>query len=301
MQCLNPRPTAEQLASFYPESYYAYAPTVPARPRGLKALGQRLEWWTKMGLRRGFWGYPCPGGRLSRWGWRLLLWPLWMRMRWLGKDAKVVPYRGRGRFLDVGCGSGQELAYQRQFGLTASGVELSPAAARAAREQYGLDVRAGTLEEAGFPDRSFDAIHLSHVFEHLPNPAAALQEMARILDADGLVILKIPNAAGASAKRFGPYWLGWDAPRHLSHFEPATIRALLERHGFVIEQIRQDVGSWSFWRESRRVQARHEQGRELPDAWWRARRDRIAEGLACLRGQGSVLVVYARKRSSTPV
>lgn len=294
---LHPRPDAEQLAAFYPEGYYAYQPTVAPAPRGLKALGHWLEWAVKMGLRQAFFGYPVVGGRLAHALLQGLLWPMWLRMRLLGKDLKVIPYRGRGRFLEVGCGSGSELAYQRRYGLTATGVEPSASAARAARERHRLDVRTGTLAGARFPDGAFDTIYMSHVFEHLPDPAAALEEMRRILDADGLIILKVPNMASESAERFGPCWLGIDAPRHLYHFTPETLAALVQRHGFAVERIRQDVSSWSFWRESRRCAPRRLSGGErIPaDAWRRDWRDQWAERLACRRGRGSVLVVYARK------
>lgn len=291
---LNPRPRAEKLLAFYPEQYYAYRPTTPPSHQGLKAFGQRVEEWTKIGLRRAFWGYPCPGGLIQRLALRIFLCPLWLRMRLLGKDTKVIPYRGRGRFLEVGCGTGGELAYNRRHGLTVFGVELSASAARSAREQYGLDVRVGTLEAAGLPDRCVDIIYMSHVFEHLLNPAASLEEMRRILDTDGLAILKVPNIASVTARRFGPYWLGLDLPRHLYHFSPETITQLLKRHGFAVEAIRHDIGSWSFWRESHRFQARHTQGKELKDSRWRNWLYQAAEAFACWRKQGSVIVVYAR-------
>jgi len=293
----NPRPTAERLVALYPEHYYAYQPTQPKSARGLSALGRWLERWSKLGLRRAFWGYPCPGGALHRWALRFILWPLWMRMQVLGKDLKVIPYTGEGRFLDVGCGTGRDLAYQRDFGLRVAGVEWNASAAEAARAQYGIDVRAGSLEQANFPDRAFDVIHMSHVFEHVPNPAATLDEAHRLLDANGLIILKVPNMDSASAERFGTFWLGLDLPRHFYHFSPTTMTRLLTQHGFAVERIRPDPGAWGVWRESHRFEARDRQGREAPDRWWRDRFFQAAETVACWRGLGSVMAVYARKVS----
>lgn len=294
----NPRPAGEHLKACYREHYYAYQPRAPKQLHGLAAFGHRLEWWTKMGLRQAFWGYPCSGGSAKRWALRLILWPLWVRMCVLGKDLKVIPYQGHGRFLDVGCGTGSELAYQRQCGLSVAGVEWSRSAAQSARDHYGLDVRAGTLEEAKFQDRAFDVIHMSHVFEHVPNPAATLDEMHRILDLNGLVILKVPNMASLSAKRFGQCWFALELPRHLYHFTPETITELLRRHGFLVSRIRQDVGSWGIWRESHRFEVRERDGRELGDRWWRDCAYQLAELFACWRGRGSVLVVYAQKGTS---
>lgn len=292
LEFTNPRPSSALLPSFYPPHYYAYQPTGLGSAQHPKKLWERVEAWTKVGIRRAFYGYPAAGGAAERWLLRCLLWPLWLRMRWLGKDLKIMPYRGQGRFLEVGCGTGSSLAYQREYGLTVAGVEWNASAARAARERYGLDVRAGTLEEAKFPSGSFDVIFMSHVFEHLPNPAAALDEMHRILEAGGLVILKVPSISSASAQRFGPHWLGLDLPRHLYHFSPSTITRLLEQHGFAVRAVRQDVGSWGWWRESRRLRNREASGGEQRD---QNVLDQAREMWACWRGRGSVIVAVGQK------
>ena len=71
--------------------------------------------------------------------------------------------------------------------------------------------------------------------------------------------------------------------------------ALLRRHGFRVQRIRHDLGSWSFWRESARFAARERDGKELTDHWLRNGAYQLAERVACWRRQGSVLVVYASK------
>lgn len=295
---VTPRPRPDRLGEFYPEHYYAYRQVTPEAPRGLRGLGRRLKRWADAVVRQAFFGYPVRFGAAERWGWRLIAWPAWLRLRLLGKDLKIVPYAGRGRFLDVGCGTGQMLAYQRQFGLDVAGVEPSASSARFAREQLGLDVRAGTLEQAGFPDASFDIIHLSHVFEHLPDPAASLREMRRILSPDGMIILKVPNIASDSAARFPAHWLGLELPRHLYHFDPATVTRLLGRHGFRVTAIRQDLGAWGFWRESWRLEAGEASGAPVPDPWWLAWWSKVSELAACLRGRGSAIAVYAMKEDA---
>ena len=49
-----------------------------------------------------------------------------------------------------------------------SGVDIDHEAARLAREAYKIPVFVGTLDKAGFSDRSFDAVTMSHVIEHAP-------------------------------------------------------------------------------------------------------------------------------------
>jgi SAM-dependent methyltransferase len=48
------------------------------------------------------------------------------------------------------------------------------------------------LTKIEFPDESFDAIYCSHVLEHIPNDARAMEELARILRTGGWAILQVP-------------------------------------------------------------------------------------------------------------
>lgn len=59
------------------------------------------------------------------------------------------------------------LDHMRRLGWDASGVELDSEAVSVAREKFGLEVFHGYLEEAKFPDGSFDAITVNHVIEHV--------------------------------------------------------------------------------------------------------------------------------------
>jgi hypothetical protein len=47
----------------------------------------------------------------------------------------------------------------------------------------------------------------------------------------GLLIVEVPNVGGWGGVLFGCHWSGLDFPRHLIHFTPATMHALVERCG----------------------------------------------------------------------
>jgi len=99
-----------------------------------------------------------------------------------------------GRVLDVGCGNGLFLEAASVRGWEVAGIELSPAAAAAARERVGPRVTLGTLEEADLRSDAFDVVTLWEVIEHVPHPLRLLSEVRRVLRPGGMLFLSTPNA-----------------------------------------------------------------------------------------------------------
>jgi SAM-dependent methyltransferase len=136
--------------------------------------------------------------------------------------ARVISRRPEpGRLLDVGCAAGSFLLAMGQKGWQAQGVEPAANAAAAARKK-GLDVFTGKLEEAAYPNASFDVVTLWDVLEHVADPLATLQEVARILRPGGLLVFSLPNPDSVEARLFGANWVGWERPRHL-HLIPLKL------------------------------------------------------------------------------
>ncbi|HYI16054.1 MAG TPA: class I SAM-dependent methyltransferase [Thermomicrobiales bacterium] len=154
------------------------------------------------------------------------------------------------RVLDVGCATGDLLlSIRREGNANVTGVEPGQRAAEVARSR-GLDVRVGMLEDAAFPDASFDTIILSHTLEHVRDPIATLLEIHRVLAPNGALILWLPNASSIEACVLGQRWIGYDPPRHLTTFSVATLTRALETTGFRVSQVRHEaVGlewAWAF-------------------------------------------------------
>lgn len=101
----------------------------------------------------------------------------------------LIDSRPRGCLLDVGCATGIFLEQARDQGWDVRGVELSKWAADIARTQRGVEVFSGSLEEAGFPDGSFDVVTALDVLEHVATPQALLREIFRILRPGGIAII----------------------------------------------------------------------------------------------------------------
>ena len=140
--------------------------------------------------------------------------------------------------LDVGCGSGTLLGLLKRRGFRPVGVDFSPEAARVAATENGVRVIVGSLEQAGFPDESFDLVTLFHVMEHVTNPRAVLAEVARILRPNGAVILQVPNIDSWQFKAFGARWYGLDIPRHVIDYSKDAMLRLLGDSGFSPRRVR---------------------------------------------------------------
>ena len=194
---LDPMPDAEEIASFYPPSY----------------------WWE---------ADRSAAGRLAEMYRRLVL---------LDHVHFVTHNIDRsGPILDVGCGGGSLVDALRRRGLKAYGLDPSGIAAGCAKSNYGLTVTQGTLPDAPFAAGTFSTITLCHVLEHVRNPMPMLEELAWLLKPGGKLFVQVPNAACWQFLLLGKRWSGLDVPRHLVHFRSIDLEDLLEATGFEIRR-----------------------------------------------------------------
>jgi SAM-dependent methyltransferase len=144
----------------------------------------------------------------------------------------------RGQLLEVGASYGHSLAIARGRGWQSIGVELSPTAARYAREQFGLDVHNCDLLDAPFEDQSFDAAILWHVLEHTHDPQAQLDRLWSLLRPGGVLGLRVPNVTSFGARLAGRSWPWMCPPAHLWYFSPSTLPRLLAKCNFEVLEVK---------------------------------------------------------------
>ncbi|PQO46591.1 class I SAM-dependent methyltransferase [Blastopirellula marina] len=128
--------------------------------------------------------------------------------------------------LDIGTGSGELLYVGKKLGYQMQGLEVDESYAQFGRANYGARIWNTSLREAELAPESFDAITTFHVLEHLADPLAAMQKMARALKVGGVVLLEVPNVESLDS-RFSQKW----HPGHLFHFNLVTMAALANLSG----------------------------------------------------------------------
>ena len=141
-----------------------------------------------------------------------------------------------GRLLDVGSGKGRFLVAARDAGWDVVGVEFAPATAAATTANYGIPVISGDFLDVPI-EGEFDVVTMWHVLEHLPDPAAALRRAAGLLRPGGRLVVSVPNIGSTQARLGGEAWFHLDPTRHLFHFSPRSLGAMVERSGFAVERI----------------------------------------------------------------
>lgn len=200
---LHPVPTAERLATFYPETYWI-GPSDREPTAG--ATGGLLETYRRFVLRD--------------------------HVRFVGKVAADQRAAGIAvKVLDIGCGDGSflEALGERE----ATGMDLSKTALRAVAAR-GFRAVHGTLDACPLPPASFSLVTAFHFLEHVHPIGPVLDAMRALLAPGGELVVQVPNADSWQAKLLGRWWGGYDVPRHLVNYSARTLRATLERHGFVV-------------------------------------------------------------------
>jgi 2-polyprenyl-3-methyl-5-hydroxy-6-metoxy-1,4-benzoquinol methylase len=222
---IDPKPNGATLSKAY-ETYYTHTPGSGVSRLRLLYLRARNSY-----IRRRF-GYPATEG--SRWvqiiGTLMALLP----HRRIGMDAMAMwlPWQPGGKLLEIGCGNGDRLALFRELGWKANGIEPDAGAAQLASAK-GLNVLAATLQPGALPAASFDAILMSHVIEHVPDPQETIRECHRLLRPGGVLVMLTPNTDSLGHRWFGKDWLHLDPPRHIHLFNCRNLSKLCSDEGFV--------------------------------------------------------------------
>jgi len=137
-----------------------------------------------------------------------------------------------GTVLDVGCGMGTMLGRFRELGWEAYGIDVSAYATDYARDELGLKVFTGAVEEAELPESFFDLVTVVHVIEHLPDPRSTLETLHRLLKPGGVIVVATHDTSGLWPRIVGKHWRHLNIPEHLYFFSRKSLDRMLVDTGF---------------------------------------------------------------------
>jgi 2-polyprenyl-3-methyl-5-hydroxy-6-metoxy-1,4-benzoquinol methylase len=199
----NPRPSERTIARFYPADYRPHR-----RPGKMRQSRRARPLWGRL------FGRPC------------------------GERRGALPWPVPGRLLDFGCGAGSFLKTMADQGWAVTGLDAAVGAVERVRAEHRLTALVGTLPHPDLRPGSFDVVTMWHSLEHVHRPLELLREAFRLLVPGGKLILATPNIDSLPYRVFGRSWFGLDLPRHLTHFTPDTLTAMLLAAGFRPDPVR---------------------------------------------------------------
>lgn len=155
------------------------------------------------------------------------------------KRNMVVSETGKkaGRILDIGCGTGTFLCEMQGSGWDVVGLEPDDTASSIAREKHKLNPR-NPHELFSLDASSFDSITMWHVLEHVHTLDEYVAQLKKLMSDKAVLFVAVPNYTSQDAAHYGTAWAAYDVPRHLYHFSPNSMKALIERHGLSIDKIK---------------------------------------------------------------
>jgi SAM-dependent methyltransferase len=197
---LYPRPTVDEIISFYPEDYWAYHKEHGLITTLLLSVRSKFRAWQI--------------GRMAA-----------------GKPVSIF---------EIGPGDCSHFDEIKRYGeFTFAGVEINPEMVNLAAKK-GYNIELGTLEEIDItPHRGkFDIVFMYHIIEHVLEPKLFVEKVYSLLRQGGSIIGQLPCMDGLERRLFGRYWAGYHYPRHLQIPSRKGIEDVLRRAGFEDMSIR---------------------------------------------------------------
>jgi SAM-dependent methyltransferase len=165
-----------------------------------------------------------------------------------------------GPLLDVGCGAGPGLRFFEKVSVMTVGIDfveeaLHEAASVLVRPRLVL---ADASQHLPFIDNCFQVVVLADVIEHIVDPLPLLQEVLRVLQPSGRLLLSTVNAWDVRRLYFpllGRTWSGLADPTHVHLYSPPELGNLLRMAGFGEVRVKASTKP-AFWVWSRRLRLR---------------------------------------------
>ena len=126
----------------------------------------------------------------------------------------------KGKILDYGCGIGDFLISK----IDAVGVDINKSCVDYCKQR---NLIAFHIENSVIPlsSNSFDTIILDNVYEHISDPSLIMDEINRVLNKNGLLIIGVPGVKGYKADK-----------THIKFYNESELKKSLNNFGFIAEK-----------------------------------------------------------------
>ena len=166
----------------------------------------------------------------------------WWSNRFNAMLARRYGKRG-ARLLEIGSGMGH-LVGQLEDTFETYGMDLNHWAVKQSKAVIEkTNLQTASAQELPFTNNSFNVVIIKHIVEHLPDPQKAIQEIGRVTESGGILILATPNLDSLLKPWKGDKWIGYQDPTHISLKRPAEWLGWIEEAGFNLLKVFSD-GFW---------------------------------------------------------
>ena len=164
----------------------------------------------------------------------------------IGLGERFVRHTGRGaHIIDVGCGTGRDMAWFESHDLAVTGIDLSSGMLAYARGQVSGHLFAMHMCHLGFRHAQFDGAWCCASLLHVPKceAADALGEIRRVLKAGSMLIVSLQEGNGE----------GWEegyvpgVRRFFARYQADEIRRMLCSTRFAVRDMGSSHGNNRAW------------------------------------------------------
>ena len=154
---------------------------------------------------------------------------------------RETPLPPRPSFLDIGAGEGFAMDFFQRQGWDVIGVDYSAHGCQSHHPHLLGALIVGeierSIEDLSAAGRTFDAILLDNVLEHVPDPARLVARIAPLLSPDAILMIEVPNDFSVfqtylleKGKIDHPFWVV--TPDHISYFDRQGLINLMASEGY---------------------------------------------------------------------
>lgn len=177
--------------------------------------------------------------------------------REIAEAKQLLPFRPGMSALDIGAGLGKAMAAMKRAGFDVHGLEPSEPFRRKAIELMGIPsdhLHLAGVEEAIFPQGSFDFVTFGAVLEHIQEPARAIEKALAWLKPGGVIQAEVPSSHHLMSKVVNGFFAlqgvnyvtnlsPMHSPFHLYEFGLKSFQKHASRAGYEVALHRYEVCS----------------------------------------------------------